>query len=324
MKYNLKLFTSFLLAFIIVIGLSACGTSLQKPSGLEKSEGQNTETIDDKEGKENAAEGTLKDESKEADWYLSKKEVEENKSKKDSNEETDELKKEDKKLASAKTEDEKETKKEKENIKETNKNNEKSANSKSKNEPKKTASVKSETTNKKAEQAKKPVESKPNTKPVESKPTVTEKPKPKPTEKSKPKPKEKPKEESKPEPKPEPKKNTIVHSIVLSSSEVPLPPTEMEITDGDTVLQALIQITMANKVHMDYRGGQGATAYIQGMANVYEFDRGQGSGWMYRVNGIFPDRGAGVVPLLGGDRVEWLYTTNLGVDLGANLKPFRR
>ena len=75
---------------------------------------------------------------------------------------------------------------------------------------------------------------------------------------------------------------------------------------------------------MDYRGGQGATAYIEGIDNVYEFDRGQGSGWMYRVNGIFPDRGAGVVPLQDGDRVEWLYTTNLGVDLKADLKPFRR
>src|SRR5699024_4620790 len=72
-------------------------------------------------------------------------------------------------------------------------------------------------------------------------------------------------------------KSTITHSIVISSSEVPLPATKMEITNGDTVLQALINITMANKIHMDYRGGQGATAYVQGMGNVYEFDRGQGS-----------------------------------------------
>lgn len=120
--------------------------------------------------------------------------------------------------------------------------------------------------------------------------------------------------------------NTIVFSIVISeeTNEIPLPPTEMEIEEGDTVLQALINITKEKRIQMDYRGGQGATAYVEGIDNVYEFDRGQGSGWMYRVNGIFPDRGAGVVPLLPGDRVEWLYTTNLGVDLGANLQPFRR
>lgn len=119
-------------------------------------------------------------------------------------------------------------------------------------------------------------------------------------------------------------KDTIVISIVISESEVPLPPTTIEMEEGDTVLDALIKITKEKGIQMDYRGGRGATAYVEGIANVYEFDRGSGSGWMYRVNGIFPDRGAGVVPLLPGDHVEWLYTTNLGVDLGADLEPFRR
>lgn len=128
---------------------------------------------------------------------------------------------------------------------------------------------------------------------------------------------EKPVEEEK-------KADKIVYSIVISSSEVPLPATEMEIQEGDTVLQSLINITKSKKIQMDYRGGQGATAYVEGIDNVYEFDRGQGSGWMFRVNGIFPDRGAGAVTLMAGDRVEWLYTTNLGEDLNANLQPFRR
>src|SRR5699024_11280875 len=107
-------------------------------------------------------------------------------------------------------------------------------------------------------------------------------------------------------------------------AEIPLPPTKMEITEEETVLDALIRITKQNKIQMDYRGGQGATAYVQGMGNVYEFDRGQGSGWMFRINGVFPDRGAGVIPLCDGDTVEWLYTNNLGKDLGADLKPVRR
>lgn len=145
------------------------------------------------------------------------------------------------------------------------------------------------------------------------------------------KPVEKPenKEEEQPAAEPSDDKPTktadsIVYSIVISANEVPLQPTEVEIDEGETVLSALIKITKQHKIQMDYRGGQGATAYIEGIDNVYEFDRGQGSGWMYRVNGIFPDRGAGVVPLQDGDRVEWLYTTNLGVDLKADLKPFRR
>ena len=289
------------MTLFIVLALSACGTSLQKPSGLEESEDK----------KENVTEGTVKEESKPADWYLSKKEAEEEKKEKKVSDEHNLESTEDKALSSV-------DKKEETTIepiveKKTS----------SKKEPKNPESEKVETDNKTSDKVGKPVESKPNTKPVETKPTVTEKPKPKP------KPVEKPVEKPKPtkpkeEPKPEPKKNTIVTSIVLSSSEIPLPPTEIEIKDGDTAFQTLVQITKANGIQMDYRGGQGATAYIRGIANVYEFDRGQGSGWMYRVNGIFPDRGAGVVPLLGGDRVEWLYTTNLGVDLGAELKPFRR
>jgi len=119
-------------------------------------------------------------------------------------------------------------------------------------------------------------------------------------------------------------KNTLVYSIVISDSEVPLPPTEVEVKEGDSVLDVLIRITKEKGIQMDYRGGQGGSAYVEGIDNVYEFDRGQGSGWMYRVNGIFPDRGAGVVPLLSGDRVEWLYTIDLGKDLGADLQPFRR
>ncbi|MBO1915091.1 hypothetical protein J4G37_60980, partial [Microvirga sp. 3-52] len=86
--------------------------------------------------------------------------------------------------------------------------------------------------------------------------------------------KKEPKEEEKTdvdeEPPPVNHKSKIVHSIVISGNEVPLPPTEMEIEEYDTVLQALISITMEKKIHMDYRGGQGATAYVQGMGNVYE------------------------------------------------------
>ncbi len=128
------------------------------------------------------------------------------------------------------------------------------------------------------------------------------------------------KKETSPPAKP---KNTITITIVISDSEVPLPATEMEIKDGVSALDALIDVTMKHGVHLDYRGGTGAGGYVQGLGNVYEFDRGPGSGWMFRVNGIFPNRGAGVTPLLGGDHVEWLYTENLGEDLGADLQPFR-
>lgn len=189
-------------------------------------------------------------------------------------------------------------------------------------------------------------DSKPKEDKEESKPPKKDKPKKDKPKKNQPK-EDKPKEGEPEEEEPKEDKNpTITHSIVIAEegshgqklcqekkypscpedgrAEIPLPPTKMEIENEDTALEALIDITMAKKIHMDYRGGRGSTAYIQGMGNVYEFDRGQGSGWMFRVNGIFPDRGAGVVALCDGDVVEWLYTTNLGQDLNADLKPFRR
>ncbi|MBC5636757.1 DUF4430 domain-containing protein [Ornithinibacillus sp. BX22] len=116
--------------------------------------------------------------------------------------------------------------------------------------------------------------------------------------------------------------NSVQLTIVVSEEEVPLPFSEIKIEEGDMVLDALINATEENDITLSYRG-TGATAYVEGIDDIYEFDRGPGSGWMYRVNGVFPNRGAGVIPLVPGDVVEWLYTTDLGNDIGADLHPFR-
>ena len=47
----------------------------------------------------------------------------------------------------------------------------------------------------------------------------------------------------------------------------------------------------------------------------YEYDFGDLSGWVYHVNGISPSRGCGDYVLSDGDRIEWLYTCELGHDL---------
>jgi hypothetical protein len=58
--------------------------------------------------------------------------------------------------------------------------------------------------------------------------------------------------------------------------------------------------------------------YIEGIANIYEFDCGELSGWMYRVNGSFPNLGSSSYELKAGDRVEWVYTCDLGRDVGGD------
>ncbi|MGE5455351.1 MAG: DUF4430 domain-containing protein [Methylocystaceae bacterium] len=51
------------------------------------------------------------------------------------------------------------------------------------------------------------------------------------------------------------------------------------------------------------------TAYIAGIGDLKEFDRGPTSGWLYRVNGQYPNIGAGMYKLKPGDRIEWIYST---------------
>lgn len=115
---------------------------------------------------------------------------------------------------------------------------------------------------------------------------------------------------------------TIVHSIAISEDEILLPPTEQVIEEGNTALDALIAVTKAHGIQLDYRGGKGTGVYVDGISNVYEFDRGKMSGWQYRINGVFPDRGVEHVTLCDGDRVEWLYTTD-PEDFKVTSEPFR-
>ena len=58
------------------------------------------------------------------------------------------------------------------------------------------------------------------------------------------------------------------------------------------------------------------SVYIEGINNIFEFDAGALSGWKYRVNGVFPSISASSYILQEGDFIEWLYTVDLGRDLG--------
>ncbi len=58
------------------------------------------------------------------------------------------------------------------------------------------------------------------------------------------------------------------------------------------------------------------SAYIEGINNLYEFDVGELSGWMYKVNGWFPNYGCSRYQLQADDVIEWVYTCDLGYDVG--------
>ena len=92
-----------------------------------------------------------------------------------------------------------------------------------------------------------------------------------------------------------------------------LTPTAAEIDKNDTVLDVLEKVTEKKNIHLDYKGS-GITAYVRGIHHIYEFDRGVKSGWLYRVNGKIPGEGVGTYIVQDGDRIEFLYTIDLGRD----------
>ena len=59
--------------------------------------------------------------------------------------------------------------------------------------------------------------------------------------------------------------------------------------------------------------------YIRGIHQLYEKDCGTQSGWMYSVNGVFPNYGVNKYTVKNGDDIKFRYTCNgFGEDLGAN------
>lgn len=99
-----------------------------------------------------------------------------------------------------------------------------------------------------------------------------------------------------------------------------LPTTEVAFSEGESVFDVLQRVCKDNKIHMEssftpvYN-----SAYIEGIHNLYEFDVGKLSGWMYSVNGWFPNYGCSLYQLKDGDVVEWRYTCDLGYDLGSGM-----
>ena len=86
--------------------------------------------------------------------------------------------------------------------------------------------------------------------------------------------------------------------------------------EGESVFNVLLRETRRNNIHMEYVSTPiYNSAYIEGIHNLYEFDCGELSGWMYSVNGWFPNYGCSRYALKEGDRIEWIYTCALGKDV---------
>ncbi len=118
---------------------------------------------------------------------------------------------------------------------------------------------------------------------------------------------------------------TAVENEILDKRKKKLQPSDgniltinqVEFNEGESVFDVLKRVCGENNIRFEFSlipltGG----AYIEGINNLYEFDCGSTSGWMYSVNGHYPNVGCSDYYLKKGDIVEIKYTCNLGEDIG--------
>jgi hypothetical protein len=106
------------------------------------------------------------------------------------------------------------------------------------------------------------------------------------------------------------------HELVPADGVI-FPPTTVTFHDGESVFNVLQREMKRAGIHMEFENTPiYNSAYIEGINNLYEFDVGELSGWMYEVNGWYPNYGCSRYQLKDGDLIEWNYTCDLGRDLG--------
>lgn len=93
--------------------------------------------------------------------------------------------------------------------------------------------------------------------------------------------------------------------------------TTVTFEQGETVFDVFKRVLLAEKLHFEYVDAKAyGSVYIEGIGNLYEFDCGEQSGWLYFVNGISPGLGCSGYTVANGDEIVFAYTCDMGADLG--------
>ena len=118
-------------------------------------------------------------------------------------------------------------------------------------------------------------------------------------------------------------------SFVPTDGQI-LKKTKVSVSEGSSVFDALkiackngkctdsCSFCTKSGIQLEYTYTPGYNSYyIEGIHQLYEKDCGTMSGWMYSVNGAFPNYGCNEYKVKNGDNIRWLYTCDLGEDIGA-------
>ena len=102
--------------------------------------------------------------------------------------------------------------------------------------------------------------------------------------------------------------------VILATVKVPF-------AEGETAFDATTRACEAYGLQIEYSWTPLYNAYyVEGINHLYEFDCGAESGWMFKVNGWFPNYGSSAYVLQDGDAIMWEYTcVGLGADIGGQV-----
>ena len=93
--------------------------------------------------------------------------------------------------------------------------------------------------------------------------------------------------------------------------------TTVSFESGESVFDVFRRCLREQNVHFEYVDAKAyGSIYIEGIGNLYEFDCGEQSGWLYFVNGISPGLGCSGYTVANGDEIVFAYTCDMGADLG--------
>ena len=114
-------------------------------------------------------------------------------------------------------------------------------------------------------------------------------------------------------------------SGIISGGYIPedgiiLPKTEYVLEENDSVFSILLRAARHNRIHLDFTGNTGdisSVIYVKGINHIYEYSCGPLSGWLFKVNGEFSSKESSGHLINDGDFVEWIYTCDLGRDVGS-------
>lgn len=118
------------------------------------------------------------------------------------------------------------------------------------------------------------------------------------------------KEENKEEEKPK-----FIVNINIKMVDDTIFSSQIVLENEATAFEALKYYCENNSIQIGYTGS-GQFIYVSSINGIKEKSEGPSSGWMYKVNGTFPNVSAGKYKLSSNDTLEWVFTKDGGKDVG--------